>query len=213
MKLIKVLVVDDQPLIAEGLKVVLGPTFKVCWLCRAGETLFDAATQLRPDIIALGTSQSSFSGLFELHQLRSQGCSARLVILTSDKDPNYAATVMQAGATAFLLKHSAIEELRLGFLEAAAGRTFIASGQPIFSANAPTFRSEECPQEPRLTKRQREVLRLFAEGYSAKDVARILSISKRTAENHKAAIKRMTDANSTAELVRLAIRLGLISPP
>lgn len=212
MNVTKVLVVDDHPLIAEGLKLLLGRCFEITWMRSTGVMLLDAIEQLHLDIILLGTHTPHFIGLPELKQLQDQGCSARVVILTTHADPDYAAATMQAGAAAFLLKQSSIEELRWAIQEVVAGRHVVSSELPSSSRKAATSSAADSPPETQLTKRQLEVLRLFAEGYSAKSVARMLFISKRTAENHKASIKRLTGAGSTAELVRMAIRRGLISP-
>ena len=125
------------------------------------------------------------------------------------KDTLYAARAMRAGASGFLLKHSASAELLTAIHEALAGRTYVT---PAIAELLQRLPDRPPDSDVSLTRRQREVLQLFAEGYSAKKVAKLLHISARTAEGHKAQIMNLLGARSTAELVQCAIRHGLIGP-
>ena len=156
-------------------------------------------------------SMPKLNGLQAMKQLLDLECRAKFVVLTMHADPIYAARAISSGATAYVLKHAAVTELITAVQEALAGRTYVApelAGQVTDLLHAG---AEEFDLEQRLTPRQLEVLQLFTDGHSAKEVAKILCISKRTAENHKASIKRLLNAPSTAELIKLAIRLGLVN--
>jgi DNA-binding NarL/FixJ family response regulator len=119
---------------------------------------------------------------------------------------------MEAGATGYVLKHSAHDELVKAIREALRGRTYVT---PLIAGELLRSYREDGPQPPdaagRLTPRQREVLQLFSEGRSAKEVARLLHISPRTAAFHRARVMKVLGVRTTAELVQYAIRNGIIS--
>jgi DNA-binding NarL/FixJ family response regulator len=116
---------------------------------------------------------------------------------------------MRGGASGFVLKHSASAELLTAVDEVLAGRTYVT---PVIAGLLDRLPDSAPDSDVPLTRRQREVLQLFAEGHSAKEVAKLLQISARTAEGHKAQIMSLLGASSTAELVQCAIRHGLIAP-
>jgi len=135
-----------------------------------------------------------------------------VVFLTMHREATYAARALEAGASGFVLKHSAASELITAIQEALNGGTYIAPqiATDLFDSlrrgePAGAVRSGE------LTPRQREVLQLVTEGRSAKEIAAILHISRRTAEFHKARLMEALSVESTAELVQYAIRTGLIA--
>ena len=128
------------------------------------------------------------------------------------KDVTYAAKAIRQGAVGYVLKHSASEELLRALQAVMAGGKFISSEIAAGLASVEDQLSE-LEEHKMLTTRQREVLQLFAEGKSAKEVASTLGISARTAENHKARIMTQLRLHSTSELVKYAIRHGLIASP
>jgi DNA-binding NarL/FixJ family response regulator len=128
------------------------------------------------------------------------------------RDVAYARRAMEAGASGFVLKHSVSSELVTAIREALRGRTYVTpmiAGELLHSYQEGD--AETSDSSHRLTARQREVLQLFAEGRSAKEVAAVLKISTRTAEIHKAHLLEALGLQNTAELVRYAIRNGIIS--
>jgi DNA-binding NarL/FixJ family response regulator len=149
------------------------------------------------------------NGLDAVEQLRRLGCQAKVVFLTMHKDALYAARAMRAGASGFVLKHSASADLLTAIQEALAGRTYIT---PLIGGALERLPDPLLDSDVSLTRRQRQVLQLFAEGHTAKEVAKLLYISTRTAEGHKAQIMKLLGASSTADLVQCAIRHGLIRP-
>jgi DNA-binding NarL/FixJ family response regulator len=199
-------------LVAEGLRTLLEPAFELLGIVADGEQLLEAATRLAPDLIVVDISMPKLTGLEAIQQLRTAGCTAKFVVLTMHGDPIYAARAISFGASAFVLKHAAVTELLTAIDEALVGRTYIAAELRENVGRLLAAGPEEFNLEQRLTHRQLEVLRLFAEGHSAKEVAHCLAISKRTAENHKASIKRLLGVHSTADLVKVAMRFGLVDP-
>jgi len=204
----RMLMADDHRMLAEGLRSLLEPTYELVEIVEDGRRLVEAAVRLQPDVIVADVTMPQLNGLDAVEQLRGLGCQAKVVFLTMHKDALYAARALRAGASGFVLKHSASEKLLTAIREALAGRTYVTPAVTELLDRGPHPAPDSGVS---LTRRQREVLQLFAEGQSAKEVASVLRISKRTAENHKAQIMRLLGATSTADLVQCAIRHGLIA--
>ena len=209
MERLRILIADDHRMVAEGLRSLLAPDYELVEIVENGRALFEAARRLQPDLIVADISMPLLNGLDAVEQIRSLGCQAKVIFLTMHKDAMYAARALRSGATGFLLKHSASEELLTAIQEVLAGRMYIT---PVIAELLDRLPDRLSNSVVALTRRQREVLQLFAEGHSAKQVAKILHISARTAEGHKAQIMGLLGANSTAELVQCAIRHGVITP-
>jgi DNA-binding NarL/FixJ family response regulator len=206
------LIADDHPIFAEGLRGLLEPEFEVVGLVADGRALVSAAREHRPDVIVTDITMPSLNGIEAAAQLRDLGVTARVVLLTMHRDVGYARRAMAAGASGYVLKHSASAELVAAVREAVLGLTYIT---PLIARELLQSYREADPGANdagrKLTARQREVLQLVAEGRSAKEVAATLHISVRTAEAHRARILEALGLNSTAELVQYAIRHGIIS--
>jgi DNA-binding NarL/FixJ family response regulator len=196
-------------MLAEGLRGLLEPAYELVEIVEDGRALVDAAQRLQPDVILADITMPLLNGLDAVEQIRCLGCRAKVIFLTMHKDALYAARAMRAGASGFLLKHSASAELLTAIQEALAGRTYVT---PAIAELLERLPDRTPDGDVPLTRRQREVLQLFAEGRSAKEVAEMLHISARTAEGHKAQIMKLLGARSTADLVQCAIRHGLIAP-
>jgi DNA-binding NarL/FixJ family response regulator len=208
----RVLIADDHRILAEGVRGLLEPEFEVMGVVGDGRELVAAAKRLRPDVVVADITMPSLNGIEATVQLRDAGVAAKVVFLTMHRDVAYARRAMEAGAAGFVLKHSAATELVTAIREALRGQTYITpmiAGELLQSYRGADAHS--CDSLHRLTARQREVLQLFAEGRSAKEVAAMLKISIRTAESHKAHLLEALGLRSTAELVQYAIRNGIIS--
>lgn len=207
----RVLIADDHRIFAEGLRALLEPEFEVVGLAEDGQALVDAASTLKPDVIVSDVSMPSLNGIEAALRLRELGVTSRIVFLTQHRDVAYARRAMAAGAVGYLLKHAASSELVAAVREVVQGRTFVTpliAGELLQSYNhAETSKDSD----RHLTARQREVVKLVAEGRSAKQIASSLGISVRTAEAHKANALDILGFTSTAELVQYAIRHGIIS--
>jgi DNA-binding NarL/FixJ family response regulator len=208
----RILIADDHRILAEGLRGLLEPEFEVVAVVADGRELLSAAREHRPDVIVADVAMPALNGIEAAARLREMGSEAKVVFLTMHRDVAYARRAMAVGAFGFVLKHSAASELITAVREALRGQTYVT---PMIAGELLQSYREGAPQ-PRdpgqsLTPRQREVLQLFAEGRSAKEVAVTLHISPRTAEVHKAHILEALGLHSTAELVQYAIRNGIIS--
>ena len=212
MKRPRVLLADDHCVVAEGLRGLLQPHFDVVGIVSDGRELLAAARDLDPDVVVLDISMPSLNGIDAARQLRAAKSRAKVVFLTMHREVAYAARALEAGASGFVLKHSAPSELVTAIQEALRGGTYITpqiAGELLESVRRGTPAGVEKLDE--LTPRQREVLQLVAEGRSAKEIAAALRISRRTAEFHKARLMEALGVQSTAELVQCAIRTGVSS--
>ena len=166
---------DDHRILAEGLRGLLEPEFEVVGVVADGRELVAAAKKHRPDVIVADVTMPSLNGIDAAAQLRDVGVTAKVVFLTMHHDVAYARRAMEAGAAGFVLKHSAATELVTAVREALRGQTYVT---PLIAGELlQSYRDRRCPaaRPPhRLTARQREVLQLFAEGRSAKEVAAVL---------------------------------------
>jgi DNA-binding NarL/FixJ family response regulator len=208
----RILIADDHQILAEGLRRLLEPEFEVVGVVADGRELVAAAKKHRPDAIVADVTMPSLNGIDAAAQLRDMGVKAKVVFLTMHRDVAYARRALEAGAVGFVLKHSAASELVTAVRDALRGQTYVT---PMIAGELlQSYREgDPRPHDPghQLTARQREVLQLFAEGRSAKEVAAVLKISIRTAEAHKARILEVLGLRTTAELVQYAIRNGIIS--
>jgi DNA-binding NarL/FixJ family response regulator len=206
-----ILIGDDHRLVAEGLAKLLQEEYEIAEIVEDGWGLVSAAERLRPDLILADITMPMLNGLDACEKIVKSGNPAKVVILTMHHDAIYAVRAFRIGASGFVLKNSASLDLLIAVRTVLDGKTYVSpkmAEQLEFYSHSS---SKELEETMSLTPRQREVLQLFAEGHSARKVAEVLNISVRTAENHKAHIMSILGASSTAELIRCALRLGLIS--
>jgi DNA-binding NarL/FixJ family response regulator len=207
----RVLLADDHTLVAEGLGSLLREEFELVGQASDGRALLELAAELNPDVVVTDITMPLLNGLDAIRELRQVVPAARMVVVTMHADPRLAAEALRAGASGYVLKHSAGQELIQAVRDVSHGRVYITpliahdvilvlAGTPPASADA-----------PHLTSRQRQVLQLVAEGHSMKRVAAMLNVSRRTAETHKYQLMTQLGVHSTAGLVQYAFRLGLLS--
>jgi DNA-binding NarL/FixJ family response regulator len=207
----RVMLVDDHLLVAEALKSLLAEEFDLVGVAQDGLEMVKAAETLRPDVIVADITMPHLNGIDALPQLRKVAPGTRVVFLTMHSDVAYARRALEAGALGFVLKHSAPSELILAVKAALAGRTFITptlAGDVFESRRGPARAPDPVAG---LTPRQREILQLFAEGCSAKQIAGKLDISHRTVEFHKYQMMESLHIRTNAELVHFAVKHGIVS--
>ena len=191
---------------------MLSEDFDLVGVVADGEAMVEAAKRLRPDVIVADMSMPVMNGIDALERLRQQGIAVPVVFLTRHNQPGYARRALKAGASGFVLKLSAPEELVQAIRAALDGGTFVspALARAVFDSKGGAADAGE--RIAQLTSHQREILRRLADGLSAKEIAKKLDISSRTVESHKYQIMETLGAESSAELIRLAIRHGIIDP-
>jgi len=209
----RVLIADDHQVVAQGLKSMLSAEFDLVGVVGDGQAMIDVAKSLRPDVIVADVSMPVLNGIDALETLRQEGLDVPVVFLTMHSQPGYARRALRAGAAGYVLKLAAPEELVQAIRAALDGGTFVspALARAIFDTKE-TGSTEVVEHIALLTSHQREILRMFAEGLSAKEIGKKLDISSRTVESHKYQIMESLGAQSSAELIRLAIRHGIVDP-
>ncbi len=211
MKRARILLADDHRILAEGLRGLLEPKFELVGIVEDGRALLAAAEELQPDVIVADISMPLLNGIEAVRQIKRTNENIKVVFLTMHPDVTYAASAFEAGASGYVLKHSAPSELTTAIQSALRGKTYVT---PLIAGELMQFykaRTDQRDELTRLTPRQREVLQLLAEGRSAKEIATILNISARTVEFHKYRIMDDLGITSGAELVKYAIRHGIAS--
>lgn len=209
----RILIADDHRVVAQGLKTMLSAEFDLVGVVADGRAMVDAAKALRPDVIVADVSMPELNGIDALETLRHEGLDVPVVFLTMHSQPGYARRALRAGAAGYVLKLAAPEELVQAIRAALDGGTFVspALARAVFDTKE-AGTSEAVERIALMTPHQRVILRLFAEGLSAKEIAKKLDISSRTVESHKYQIMESLGAQSSAELIRLAIRHGIVEP-
>ena len=207
----RVLLADDHLMVAEALKSLLVPEFDLVGVVEDGLALVDAAGTLQPDVIVADVTMPHLNGIDALVQLRQRGDRVPVVFLTMHRDATFARRALDAGASGFVLKHSAPAELVTAIRAALEGRTYLTpqlAGEVLEAMKQGPER--DGGPTGALTPRQREVLQLLAEGRSTKQIARSLAISARTVEFHKYQMMETLGIHTNAELIHFAIKHGLV---
>jgi len=211
MKRPRVLLADDHKIVSEGLKGLLEPEFELVGTVEDGRALLAAAEKLRPDVIVADISMPLLNGIDSVRQIKKAHGDIKIVFLTMHPDVTYAVSAFDAGASGYVLKHSAPTELVTAIRSALNGKTFVT---PLLAGEFMQLTKDRTGQRDELTSltpRQREILQLLAEGHSAKEIATVLNISSRTVEFHKYRIMKDLGIKSAAELVHYAVRHGIIT--
>ncbi len=207
----RVLLADDHVLVAQALKALLADEFDLVAVVEDGLAMVEAVTRLQPDVVVADISMPDLNGIDALPQVKSASPATRVVFLTMHNDVAYARRALEAGALGYVLKHSAPEELILAVKSALQGRTFITpalAGQVLDSMKRGPGGLDPVAS---LSPRQREILRLLAQGMSAKQIAAELAISHRTVEFHKYQAMDALGIRSNAELIHFAIKHGIVT--
>jgi DNA-binding NarL/FixJ family response regulator len=210
--MITVVLADDHAVVAEGLASLLKENFRLLGIVQDGRALVAASEELHPDVIVTDISMPLLNGMDAIRQIKAKRPQAKIIVLTMHAEPDLAVQAFRAGASGYLLKNSAGEELASAIREVAAGRSYLT---PLIAKDMISVlleaKGDSSAAGARLTPRQREVLQLVAEGRTMKEVAEVLHISRRTAESHKYETMQMLGAKTTAELIQHAIRMKLVS--
>lgn len=207
----RILLADDHRMVAEGLKAILTAEFDLVGVVEDGRALLEAARSLRPDVIVTDLTMPNMNGIDAIPQILAEQPNMRIVVLTMHRDLVYARRALALGATGYVLKHDAPEELVRAIRAALAGRLFVTpelASELLQAAVRDPARTED--PVARLTPRQREILQLLAEGKTAKEIGSRLGISARTVETHKYELMASAGLHSSAELVHFAIRHGIV---
>ncbi|HEY6068979.1 MAG TPA: response regulator transcription factor [Gaiellaceae bacterium] len=210
--MIKVVLVDDHAVVRSGLRLLLDGQKDVEVVGEAGnakDAVFRARA-LKPDVILLDMVMPGESGLEVLPKLLKESTGTKVLVLSMQDDPSYVREAFAAGASGYVLKEAADEEVVSAVREIAGGGRYVhpALGARLVAAEAAERAAAEA--DP-LSEREREVLRLLALGHTNQEIAQRLYISVRTAESHRAHIMQKLRLSTRAELVRYALSQGLLA--
>jgi DNA-binding NarL/FixJ family response regulator len=215
----KILLVDDHPLFRTGLKSLLvdNPSFQVIGEAGDGQEAIRLTKTLKPDLVLLDISLPDKSGIEVTRELKNLFPEILILIVSMHAKIDFITEAFRAGALGYVIKESAAERLVQGLETVARGDYFLDSSlshkvvEKILGF--PTWETKITDEKyAGLTPREEQVLRLLAEGHSAKEIGEKLFISPKTVENHRASIMDKLDLHSTLDLIRYAVRLGLIDP-
>jgi two-component system response regulator NreC len=209
--MIRAVVVDDHAVVRSGIKLLLEREEDIEVVGEAGnakDAIFRARA-LQPDVILLDVVMPGQSGIEVLPALIKEAPSAKVLVLSMQDDPNYVREAFGAGASGYVLKEAADAEVVAAVREIAGGGNYVhpALGARLVAAEAEARAQAEA--DP-LSEREREVLRLLALGHTNQEIAKMLYISVRTAETHRAHIMQKLRLSTRAELVRHALAQGLL---
>jgi len=206
----RILLADDHTLVAEAFKRLLEPEFEVVGTVGDGRALLRAAAELKPDLVLVDLNMPLLNGLDASEQLKQSLPRVKIIVLTMNEDPEIAAETMEKWASGYLLKKSAGSELLKAVRDVLRGDRYIA---PALREAMEEMASREFrPDSARaLTARQREVLQLLAEGHTMKEAAAILNVATRTIAFHKYRIMQDFGLENNSDLVRFAMKQGLIN--
>lgn len=198
----RILLADDHFLIGETLSVLLAPHFDVVGVINDGNLVVEEVARLRPDVVLLDVSMPGVSGLDAARMILEQAPNTKIVFLTMHANRVILKEAFRAGASAFVVKNCAANDLVHAVKTVLSGSTDVS---PEVQDDLGQSNAEE------LSERQITVLRLIAQGCSAKQIAFQLNISSRTAEFHKNSIMEKLKLRTTAQLTRYAIEHGIVS--
>jgi DNA-binding NarL/FixJ family response regulator len=206
---IKVVIADDHVIFRQGLLKLLQSAEDIEVVGEAGEGLkiLSFIEKERPDVAILDISMPGLSGLEIIKEIQSKGIEIRVILLTMHNDPLTAKKAVQSDASGYVLKDDAFEDLLYAIRAVASGGKFIS---PSISEKVLNSCMAKEVGNHILTVRESEILRLIASGLSNKQIADKLCISVKTVETHRARIMQKLDLHTTADLVRYAIRTGLL---
>jgi two-component system response regulator NreC len=216
MNEIRLLLVDDHAVVRTGLRMLLEsqPNLKIIGEANTGQQAIELAGKLQPDIVIMDITLPDISGIEATRMLKKQTPQTAVIALTIHEDEQYFFEMLQAGASAYVPKRAAPEDLIAAIESVNQGEVYIYPSLAKLLVSDFLNRSSELPptQMDGLTTREQEVLAVLAEGKSNEEIAELLSISKHTVARHRENLMRKLGLHNRSELVKYAIRKGLINP-
>jgi DNA-binding NarL/FixJ family response regulator len=210
MKRIRILLADDHAVVRQGFKMILDaqPDMEIVGEAGNGRQAVDLAEQLRPDVVVMDVAMPELNGIEATRRLAASLPHTRVVALSMHKDSVYVREILRAGARGYLLKDSGAADLVAAIHAVASGESYLSPA--VSNAVLDDYRRIATNPIDLLTSREREVLQLLAEGKTNKEIAGVLNLSVYTVEAHRGRIMEKLNLHSINDLVRFAVRNGLI---
>jgi DNA-binding NarL/FixJ family response regulator len=208
---VTVVLADDHPLVRHGVRRLLeGEEFEILGEASDGLEVIGLAEQFRPDVILLDLAMPTLNGIAAVREIAKVSPRTKIILLTMHTEEHHILEALRAGVKGCVVKTQAPEHLLQAIREVCGGGVYLSPSVSGVVVQGYLSRAE-LPYDP-LTNRERQVLQLIAEGKTTKETAVILGVSVKTAESHRSTLMEKLDIHSTAELVRYAIRRGLVAP-
>jgi len=212
---VRLILADDHKIMREGLRALLAKQKEIELIAEAdsGRGVIELCAQLHPDVVVIDISMPDLNGIDAARQITRQAPDIKVIALSMHSDKKYVKEMLAAGASGYLLKDAAFEELGMAIATVLKNKTYLSP--QITDTVVKDYVNEHVPKDSivstALSAREREVLQLIAEGKSTRDVAAKLYVSVKTVETHRKQIMDKLGLNSIAELTKYAIREGLTS--
>jgi two-component system, NarL family, response regulator NreC len=206
----RIIIADDHKIVREGLRSLLEKELAMEVLASAdnGRKAVQLAKELRPDLVIIDITMPDLNGIEATKQLLRDTPGLKVIALSMHSDKKYVGEMLRAGASAYLLKDCAVDELERAIQVVRSGRVYIS---PDVAGVVVEGMSQTSQPVSQLTIKEREVLQLLAEGHSTKEIAHRLSVSAATIDTHRQHIMEKLNLYNVAELTKYAIREGLTS--
>jgi two-component system response regulator NreC len=208
--MIRILLADDHSLVRHGFRMILSaqPDMEIAGEAGNGNEAVELAQKLKPDVIVMDVAMPELNGIEATRRIVELSPRTRVLALSMHKDAVYVREILRAGARGYLLKDSADADLLAAVRAVAKGEGYLSPG--VSDAVLSDYRRHVTDPLDLLTSREREVLQLIAEGKTNKEIATSLNLSVYTVEAHRGRLMEKLNLHSTGELVRFAVRSGLI---
>ena len=213
MSPIRVLIADDHAVLRSGLRMLLEaqPDIEIAGEAGDGTQVVQQARELQPDVVLMDLTMPGPHSGEVIRQVLRVAPKTRVLILTMHDDPAYLAAALAAGAAGYVVKKVANSELLIAIRAVHAGRTFVDLTQTLTPPPGPR-KSRRGKQPTELSRREREVLRLLAQGHSNQQVADQIRVSVKTVETYRTRLREKLGLKERAELYRFAVESGLLNP-
>jgi DNA-binding NarL/FixJ family response regulator len=212
----RILIVEDHRILREGLRSLLSsnPDLEVAGEAADGLEAVRAVESCAPELVLIDLAMPRMDGLDAIREIKNKSPDVKVLVLTVNKAEEYVLAALKAGANGYLLKDATYAELKLGIEYVLSGKTYLS---PEVSARMVTSYIEGAAPEKAnssldtLTQRERQVLKLVAEGYPNRRIADYLCISVKTVEKHRSNLMKKLDLHNASELTSFALEKGLVT--
>jgi len=206
----RILLADDHAVVRQGFKMLLSaqPDMEIVGEAANGREAVESAESLRPDVVVMDVAMPELNGIEATRRLAASAPHTRVIALSMHKDSVYVREILRAGARGYLLKDSGAEDLVSAIRAVAKGESYLSPA--VSNAVLDDYRRHVTNPIDLLTSREREVLQMLAEGKTNKEIAGVLNLSVYTVDAHRGRIMEKLNLHSINDLVRFAVRNGII---
>lgn len=210
---ISILIADDHDIIREGIKSILAlhPEYKVCAEAKNAEQALELAEKFKPDILLLDISMPKISGLDIIERIKRASAKTKIIVITVHTMGAYVLKALRRGVSGYINKENVVEELIPALSRVGSGKTYLGVSVSDYLSEMITESDKKAlSYSDILNEREQDVLRLVAEGKTAKEIAEILFLSRRTVENYKQSILKKLNLHKTSDLIKYAIENKIV---